>query len=310
MVDALNDVPQHEIENALQIRVDPRPDPLRVRTGPAWAGFVPAAATALLCLVATLVLNPRDLGLVACGAALWAVASSVLRGAFGEFCVRFHLAAGLFALALFRGADGAGEFASAAAVLLVGDLVARRMAHNVRKSVAPLAGNVPWTFRSSYRRLALQSGGIGIAVGLVLIAIAPNPIVKIVGVACLPIALRCFGMNLMSGRSKRNLWVLTAFFHAAALAAFVPTFGPLAAAWTIVVSETMLVVGIGALVMGRAGFAPFPMQKFVIASAASLMLFAVAIPGTGLWPILVALIGATGSGVLFLPNRRSKALRA
>lgn len=292
------------IENVLQIRVDPRPDPLRMRNGPAWAGFIPAAVTAVFCLAAILVMNPHDLGLIACGAGLWAVVSSALRGSFGEFCLRFHLAAGLFALAMFRGADAAGAFAPAAAVLLVADLVARRMSHNVRKSVAPLAGNVPWTFRSSYRRFALQSGGIGLAVGLVLILVVPNPVVKIIGVACLPIALRCFGMNLMSGRSLRNLWILAAFFHAAALAAFVPTFGPVAAAWTIVVSETMLTLGMGVLIMGRTGFAPFPMQRFAIAAAASLMLFAVAIPGTGIWPILVALIGATGSGVLFLPKRR------
>ena len=292
------------IENVLRIQVDPRPDPLHTRSGPAWAGFVPAAVTAILCVIAVLALSTHDLGLVACGAGVWAVASSALRGSFCEFCLRFHVAAGLFALALFRGAEGAGEFAPAAAALLVGDLVARRMAHNVRKSVAPLAGNIPWTFRSSYRRLALQSGAVGLVVGLALIVIAPSPIVKVIGVACLPIALRCFGMNLMSGRSMRHLWLLVAFFHAAALAAFVPAFGPIAAAWTVVVSETMLLLGIGVLIMGRTGFAPFPMQKFVVGAAASLMLFAVAIPGTGLWPVLVALIGATGSGVLFLPKRR------
>ena len=114
------------IENVLRIQVDPRPDPLHTRSGPAWAGFVPAAVTAILCVIAVLALSTHDLGLVACGAGVWAVASSALRGSFCEFCLRFHVAAGLFALALFRGAEGAGEFAPAAAAVRAIEFVTAR----------------------------------------------------------------------------------------------------------------------------------------------------------------------------------------
>ncbi|MHC4938518.1 MAG: hypothetical protein ACYTHK_06080 [Planctomycetota bacterium] len=293
------------MDELLQVRIDPRPDPLRIRTGPPWTRAVPAVSAAVLSVIAILVLDTRDLGLVACGAAVWALASSAARGMIGEFCLRLHLAAGLLALAAIKGADAAGQFAPASAVLLVADLAARSAARSVRKSVAPMAGRVPWRFRASYRQSAVRYGAVGLGVALLLVAVVPDPVVKVIGVACLPIALRSFGMHLISPRTLRYLWVLAAFFHLAALAAFVPFFGAMAAAWTVVVAETLLLVGLGMLITLRTGVAPFPLQTLAIGSAASLLLFALAIPGTGVWPVIVALVCGTGAAVLFWPNRRA-----
>ncbi|MEM8884464.1 MAG: hypothetical protein AAGD14_10360 [Planctomycetota bacterium] len=290
------------VDELLHVRIDPRPDPLRVRSGALWARAIPAAAAGVLCLVAILVLSPRDLGLAASGAAVWALASSAIRGHLGEFCLRMHLAAGLLALAMTQGAEAAGRFAPASALLLVADLAGRTATRSVRNSVAPMAGSVPWRFRSSYRQFALRYAGVGLGVGMLLAVLVPNPVVKVMGVACLPIALRSFGLNLLSPRSVRSLWVLVSFFHVAALAAFVPKLGPLAAAWAVVVSETMLLVGVALLIARRTGVAPFPVQSYAIGGAACLLLFALAVPGAGIWPIIVAVIGATAASVLFWPK--------
>ncbi|MHC4848259.1 MAG: hypothetical protein ACYTEG_07380 [Planctomycetota bacterium] len=291
------------VDELLQVRLDPRPDPLRIRTGPPWTRAIPALAAAVVSLAVMAILDTRDLGLVACGAASWAVASSLIRGRLGDSCLRLHLAAGLLALACFRGAGAAGEFAPAAAVLLVADLAARSAARSVRNSVAPMAGSVPWRFRSSYRQCAARYGAVGLGVAVLLVALAPDPVVKVIGVACLPIAMRSFGMHLVSTRTMRNLWFLVAFFHVAALAAFVPPFGAIAAAWVVVVSETLLLVGVGMLIARRTGVKPFPMQTFAVGSAAALMLFALAVPNTGFWPVIVALVCGTGAAVLFWPKR-------
>ena len=291
------------MDNVLQIQVDPRPDPLGIRRGSTWTRFIPAGVATVLCSLAVLILPTRDLGLVACGAAAWAVVVSGLRASFVETCYRFHLAAGLFALAIFDGAAEAGAFAPAAALLLILDLLARQYSRDVRRSVAPMAGSVPWRFRSEYRQTALRAAAGGAGLALVLAVAIPHPIVKIVSIACLPIALRAFGMNLMSGSATRSLWMLVAFFHAGALAAFVPAFGAEAAAWIFVVSESMLLVGIGLLIARRTGVTPFPMQSYAVGSAASLLLCALAIPKTGSWPVLIALVCVAAAGAVFWPNR-------
>ena len=292
------------VDELLHLRLDPRPDPLRIRNGPLWMRALPVAVAAVVIASAVFAFDTRDLGLAACGAAAWTIATSAVRGLFGEFCLRFHLAAGLLALGIFRGADAAGAFVPATAVLLIADLAARTASRSVRNSVAPMAGSVPWRFRSSYRQFALRYAGVGLGIALPLVVFAPDPVMKVIGVACLPIALRSFGLHLLSVRQARNLWLLAAFFHLAALAAFVPPFGALAAAWTVVISETLLLVGVGMLIARRTGVVPFPMQTYVSGAAASLLLFALAIPNTGIWPVLVALVCATAAGVLFWPRRR------
>jgi len=294
------------LDELLSVRLEPRPDPLRIRVGAPWARAIPAAVAAAACLLAIVVLDPAQLGVAACGAAAWALASSAVRGSFGEFCLRLHLAGGLLALAMFRGAGAAGAFAPAAAVMLVAELAARGAARDVRNAVAPMAGSVPWRFRTSYRQFALRYAAAGFGAALVLVLAVPDPVVKVIGVAMLPVALRSLCMHMVSTRSTRTLWMLAAFFHGAALAAFVPAFGAMAAAWIVVVVETMLLAGVGMLIARRAGVKPFPVQAYATGSAAALLLFAMAVPGTGLWPILVALVCGAGAAAVFGRNYSSR----
>ncbi|MHC4952474.1 MAG: hypothetical protein ACYTGZ_01170 [Planctomycetota bacterium] len=287
------------VDEILQIRANPRPDPLRLRSGPPWMRAIPAAVAALAAIVALLTLSTRDLGLVACGAALWSAGACAARGHVTGVCLRLHMTAGMFALALFRGAEEAGQFAPVVALLVVAALAARASAYSLRRTIAPMAGRVPWRFRSSYRLHALRYGAVGLAAALALVAFAPNPVVKIIGVACVPLALRTFALHLLSPRKTTSLWMIVAFFHMAALAAFVPAHGAMAAAWIVVASETMLLAGAATVIARSTGVSPFPRRTLAVGAGSALLLCALAIPGTGLWPILVTIVVAAVTAIFF-----------
>ncbi len=292
-----------ETEVRLSVRPGPRPDPLPVRGAPAWTAHASWVATLALTIGAGLLVAHRELGLLACGAALFGVAAQVVIGRLQRTCHALHFGAGLLVLALAKGAEAAGEFALPLGLLLAGDLAARTAARFVRMSVVPLAGCVPWRFRSSYRQLALWFATGGLAAGLLLVVAAPGATVKVAAIALFPLALRSYADNLLPRLSARSLWALVACGHAAALAAFVPAYGPIAAAWTFVASETVL-FAISALLIARStGVAPFPTAQLAGAIGAVLVLCALSLPGNSEWPFLVSIVFGAACGALLFPRR-------
>lgn len=292
------------VQDLFRPRGGPRPDPLPARGGFPWrnhAAWIAALAATVLAYAA---LPARDLGLLACGAGLFAAASYAVRASVARACEAVHLAAGVCVLALAHDADAAGSYALAAGLLLSADLGARAASAHLRARVAPLAGQVPERFRQRYRDLALRFGGAGLAAGLLVVALGPAPEVRVVGVALLPLALRSFASNLLSFHAGRALWILAASAQVAALIAFVPQHGAVAAAWAAVAVETLLFAGSALAVTRAATAAAFPTVPVASMSAAGLLLCALAVPGSATWPLLVLLLFAAGCGALLYPTRR------
>lgn len=291
------------LDEILQVRASPRPDALRWGSTQMWARALPSALFAIGAALACLLLDTRDLGLVACAVAVWAVASRVASMRWAETGYRLHLTAGLFALGLLRSAGDAGEFAPAAAILVLAALVARAATADARRTIAPMSARVPSGFLQRYRSHALRYGAVGLGVGLLLILVAPNPILKIIGVACLPLALRTFALQLLTPRKSQALWWMAALFHLAALAAFVPAHGAVAAAWIAVLAEVMLLVGAVIVIAHSMSAAPFPRRTLAVGGGSLLLVCSLAVPGTGIWPMLVTAVVAAIVGVFYWPSR-------
>ena len=292
-----------QVEEILSVRAGPRPDP--IPRGPAviWtrhAGWVTALVTVSL---AGLILDTHALGLVACGAAIFAVCSHAAKGRARSLCHAVHQCCGLLGLAIFHGADVAGSFAIPVGLLLVAALGARTAAQSIRPVVAPLAGPVPWRFRAIYRNYALWFASAGLAAGLGLVAFAPSALVKVVGVAMLPLALRTYAGNLLSHHASWRLWALAVSVHVAALAAFVPSHGAMAAAWAMVGSETLLFLGSAAVIARRTGVSPFPTLHMAGLAGAAILLCALTVPSSSEWPFLVAILFGTGCGAILFPKK-------
>lgn len=282
----------------------PRPDPLPVRRGFPWTAHVAWIAALAAAIGATLALRDRELGLLACGAALYAVALEAVRLRVIRVCHAVHLGAGVCVLALAHHAAAAGVFALPAGLALAADLGARAGAVRYRGSVAPLAGQVPPRFRRRYRDVAILFGAGGLVAGVVLILAGPSTPVRIVGVALVPLALRSFATNLLSYHASKSLWILAACVHVAILAAFVPQHGAVAAAWALVGAETVLFVGASLVILRVWEKTPFPTAQMAGMAAAGILLCAVSVPGNAAWPLLVVLLFGAACGALLYPTRR------
>jgi len=294
---------QASVDDLLKVRANPRPDPLHMAEGPLLHRVMPAAGAAVAATAAYFALDPRDLGLLACGAAVWSIGSCAARQSWSDVGQRLHLTAGLLALAVLRSAADAGDFVPATALLVVAALAAKGSAFGLRRSLSRMAGSVPWQFRSQYRSSAIRYGALGLGVGLVLVLFIPNPILKVIGVACVPLALRTFALQLLTPRKTRLLWSVVALFHVAAVIAFVPSHGAMAAAWIVVASESMLLAGAATLIAKRTGVSPFPTRTLAVGAGTALLICAAAVPGTGIWPFLVTVVFAAISSILIWPQK-------
>jgi len=293
------------VDELLKVCANPRVAPLRLREDPLWKRALPPTLAAVGAIVALLAIGTRDLGLLASGAAVWSVGACAAQGRWADMGLRIHLTAGVLALALIQGGAVAGAFAPATAMLVVAALAARSTTTDLRRTMSPMSGSVPWEFRSSYRRHALRYGGIGLLIGIVLVVAAPSPILKIMGVACVPLALRTFAMQLLRPAKSATVWIVVGCFHVAALAAFVPSHGAIAAAWIVVAAESMLLVGAATVIARRTGVSPFPLRTFAIGGGTALLVCAAAVPGTGVWPFLVTLVVAAIASIFVWPQKTS-----
>ena len=171
-------------------------------------------------------------------------------------------------------------------------------------AVAPLAGRVPWRFEDVYRQQAKHFGIGGITASLALVAFLPSPVFKVLGIAVLPLCLRTYSSQMLSphrtaqalderGRVPR---------HRPARYSCPPRV-MLAAAWMVVVTETILFVGTALLIADRTGVNAYSREKVAAGIGAGALLFAVALPGkTILYVVLIATFAAV-VGVIWLPRK-------
>ena len=232
---------------------------------------------AIAAIVACALLDAHDLGVGAVAIALWALGTRAIKQE--RLAPLLHLTAGVLALALLRDAATAGAFVPAACILALGTLV-------------PVTGG------------ARTYGGGGLAIGIMLVIVPADPVLKIIGVACLPLALRTFVLQGLSPQQSSALWSMVALLHVAAVVAFVPAHGALAAAWVAVLAEVMLLAGATVLLARNAGMlSRFPQRALAMGGGGLLLLCSLAIPGTGAWPLLVTAVVAAIVGVFYWPAR-------
>ena len=58
--------------------------------------------------------------------------------------------------------------------------------------------------------MALRFGLVGIAIGLPLALLTPLPVLRVVGVAMVPLMLRTYIGSLLSLRANRSVWCVAA----------------------------------------------------------------------------------------------------
>jgi len=104
--------------------------------------------------------------------------------------------------------------------------------------------------------------------------------------AMLPLALRTFIGTMLSRTNARAVWCAAITPAVAAWALLVPGAGAVAAAWTLVLTETLLFAGAALMVLRRTGVSPLPRFQLAIL-AATLLFLAVMVPTTGDWPLLL-----------------------
>ena len=196
------------VDEIFSIRPGPHLDPLPKGAGALWAIHLAWATALLLVSGAGLVLGTESLGLVACGAAVFAIANAAVRRHVLASCHAIHLSVGLLVLMMTHGAEAAGAFALSAGLLVVATLGAGAATRYLRPNVAPLAGMVPWRFRSAYRSHALWYASAGLAATLALVALTPSPVLRVTAIALLPLGLRSYASNLLSRHACRRLWIL------------------------------------------------------------------------------------------------------
>ncbi len=284
-------------------RVRPRPDPLPVGRLVSWPAHAPWILSLGALGAALLLLRGKDLGLVACGAGSALVLASAARVSLRVFCRAVHLAGGVLALGGLGGAEEAGAFVAAAGVLAVATLLAQSFADLVRTEIAPLAGRLPWIFPASLRGAAIRFGIAGLAVGVPLAFLGGAPVLRVVGVAMLPLALRSYLLTLLAERTARAIWSLAVAVELLLLAALVPAHGALGAAWAAVAAETIL-FGCSAFVVARkTGVAPLPQLQFGGLACAMVLVLLLTLRGDADFLLLGGIALGVAAGALFWPRR-------
>jgi hypothetical protein len=290
-------------EPGLGVRVGPSPDPIRLASHSRWSVHAPWVLTLVGVGTAVWVLRPHDLGLLACGAALMAIAVAASRGWVRTTCHAAHLTGGVVVLAVFRSPAEAGAFMLAAGPVAVAAMIARTWALRLRSGVAPLAGRLPWRFQISFRAMTRSFGLTGLAVGASLAFFGPDPLLRVVGVAMFPLALRSSIGHLLARRTTRVIWCLALAIHITLLASFVPKYGAMAAAWALVVTETILFAGQALLVARRTGVAPLPPLQLAAFCCAALLIVLLTIPHSADWLLLAGIALGIAAGTFFRPRK-------
>jgi hypothetical protein len=284
-------------------RAGPRPDPLRTGGPGLFRSHAPWVLSLVAFAAALLFAKGRDLGLVATGAGWAVVLVAAARGRTRTLFRAAHLACGVLALALLRGAGEAAAFVPAAGVLTVGALAARSFALLVRPGVAPLAGRLPWIFPTSLRGLALRFGGAGLLAAVPLAFAGPSPVLRVIGLAMLPLALRTYLLNLLAERTARAIWTLAFVVEMVLLGVLVPSHGPVGAAWAAVAAETVL-CGCGGFVVARqTGVAPLPRLQLAGVACAMALVLLLTVRGNADVLLLTGIVLGVAAGALFGPRR-------
>jgi hypothetical protein len=287
-----------------RVRVAPRPDPLPVRDGSGWAIHAPWAVGAGVLGTAMVLGAHAATGLVACGAGGMAVLVPLVAGRWRNAVRAVHLVAGVVLLAIWSGAEAAGEFALAAGVVAVGTLATRAAASGVRDTVAPLAGRMPWRFSDLHRRGATRFGVGGLSAALFVVVLGTSPAMQIVGIALLPLSLRGYLGQLLSAREARSIWVFGTFVHLGLLALLAPSMGPAGAAWALVAAETLLFGSAALTLTRRTTELPFTVGHFSALVAAGLLGVTLTIPKSDEWPFLAAMAAGAAVAAIFFPRQQ------
>jgi len=280
-------------------RPDPLPRPvlsLAARHGP-WITALGAGLGAIY------LFDRPSLGRLACGAATMAILANATQGRLRRTCHALHLSAGILLLAVWHGAAAAGAYFPAAGMLVVGALLARGAALGVRAEVAPLAAVVPWKFRRTYRRAAIPFALAGLVASAAVVLAGTAPAVRIAGVALFPMALRSYAGTLLSRREMRAIWGYGVAIHLMLLGLLVPGHGAAAAAWALVIAETILFGGSALVIARRTGVAPLPLLPAAVAVMVAAMFGATTIPDSPELPFLAAVLIGAAAGAAFFPRR-------
>jgi hypothetical protein len=292
------------VERGLAARVGPSPDPIPHASQSLWTLHAPWVLTLVGVGTATWALGPHDLGLLACGASLMAIAVAASRGWVRTTCHAAHLTGGVVVLAVCRSPTEAGAFMTGAGPVAVGAMIARTWALGMRSGIAPLAGRLPWRFQISLRAMTRTFGLAGLAVGASLAFLGPDPLLRVVGVAMFPLALRSSIGHLLGRRTTRVIWCFALAVHLVILAGFVPTYGVMAAAWALVVTETILFAGQALLVARRTGVTPLPPLQLAAFCCAALLTVLLTIPNSADWLLLAGIALGIAAGAFFRPRKQ------
>ncbi|HEX5135646.1 MAG TPA: hypothetical protein VFY93_01650 [Planctomycetota bacterium] len=285
------------------VRARPRPDPIPQRGLRWWAAHAPWILAALGTGTALLALRGRDLGLLACGASLALLLAALARVSLHVFCKVAHVSCGVLALGLLDGADVAGSYVAGAGALAVAMLLGRSFAHLVRPEVAPLAGRLPWIFPSSLRGAAIRFGIAGLAAAVPLAFLGPTPVLRVIGVAMLPLALRTYLLTLLAERTARAIWSLAVAVELMLLAALVTAHGPIGAAWAAVVAETTLFACSAFVVARRTGVAPLAQLQLLGLACTMVLVLFLTLRGGLDFLLLGGIVVGVVAGALFWPRR-------
>jgi hypothetical protein len=268
----------------------------------AWPWHAPWILALLGVFGALLLLRGKDLGLVACGAAWALVLASAARASLRRFCRAAHLAGGVIALGALHGAEEAGSYVAAAGALAVASILAQSFAELVRTEIAPLAGRLPWIFPASLRGAAVRFGIAGLAVAVPLAFFGGAPVLRAVGVAIVPLALRAYLLSLLGERVARTIWCLAVAVELLLLAALVASHGALGAAWAAVVAEMILFGGSAYVVSRKTGVTPLPQLQLLGLACAMVLVLFLTLRGDTDFLLLGGIALGVVAGALFWPR--------
>jgi len=291
-------------EPPLKVRAAPRLDPLPIRPETPWTKHAPWLAGITLLVASWLSLDAHSAGLLACGGAVMAVIISLASGRLRLTWQAMHFAAGVIVLSVWATAAETGVFALAAGVVLVGALIARAGALDLRDGVAPLAGRLPWRFGRLYRHGASRFAVVGLVAAIVMTFVGTSAAMRVAAIALLPIAVRTYIGSLLSSGTTHALWIFCVIAHVTLLAMLAPVHGAIGAAWALVITETLLFAGTSVAIARRTGESPFTVGHFTAVVAAGLMLISITIPETPEWIFLVAMAAGAVAGAVFFPRMR------
>jgi hypothetical protein len=285
------------------VRVRPRPDPLPKAPLAWWTAHAPWILAAAALGTALTTLEGRDLGLAACGAALALLLAALARVSLLVSCKVAHVSCGVLALGFLGGAEAAGSYVAGASALAVAALLARSFARLVRPEVAPLAGRLPWMFPSSLRGSAMRFGAAGLAAAVPLAFLGPTPVLRVVGLAMLPLSLRGYLLPLLAERTARAIWSLAMAVELLLLATLATTLGPLGAAWAAVGAETTLFACSAIVVARRTGVAPLAQLQLGGLACAMVLVLLLTLRGDADFLLLGGIVVGVLAGALFWPRR-------